>query len=72
MLEELTLRKALEFAVTTEELGAKFYERMASKFSGDPDVAGIFAQLGRDEQVHRVEFRKMFYGLIRLPSRHLP
>ena len=59
MLEELTLRKALEFALTTEELGARFYERMASKFEGDPDVAGVFAQLGRDEQVHRVEFRKI-------------
>lgn len=59
MLEQLTLRKALEFAVTTEEIGARFYERMAGKFSGDSDVAGIFAQLGRDEQVHRVEFRKV-------------
>jgi len=59
MLEELTLRKALEFAVTTEELGARFYERMASKFQGDPDVAGIFAQLGRDEQAHRIEFHKL-------------
>jgi rubrerythrin len=56
MLEQLTLRRAIEFAVATEEIGARFYERMAVKFSDEAEVAEVFAQLGRDEQVHRKQF----------------
>ena len=52
MLEELTLRKAIEFAVTTEELGAKFYARAASRFESDAEVGAVFAQLARDEEAH--------------------
>jgi rubrerythrin len=59
MLEDLTLRKTIQFAVATEEIGAKFYHRMALKFSEEPEVAEVFAQLGRDEQVHRQQFARL-------------
>jgi rubrerythrin len=57
LLKGLTLRKVVEFAVTTEELGAEFYDRMAKKFADKPEVAAVFSQLARDEQVHKVQFR---------------
>jgi rubrerythrin len=59
MLEQLTLRKAIEFAVTTEDLGAKFYTRAAAKFEADADLGGIFAQLARDEEAHGRAFRAL-------------
>ena len=36
---------------------------MASRFGDDPDVAGIFAQLARDEEVHKVQFTKVLEGV---------
>jgi rubrerythrin len=65
MLEELTLRKTIQFAVATEEIGAKFYHRMALKFSDEPEVAEVFAQLSRDEQVHQQQFGRL---LERVPA----
>ena len=59
MLKGMTLRKIIEFAVTTEELGAKFYDRMAQRFADKPDVAAVFSQLARDEQAHRGQFRAL-------------
>jgi rubrerythrin len=57
MLKGMTLRKIIEFAVTTEELGAKFYDRMAKMFADKPEVAEVFSQLARDEQAHRGQFQ---------------
>jgi rubrerythrin len=59
MLEGITPRKVVEFAVTTEEIGAKFYRRMARRFSDDPEVAEVFAQLARDEEAHQRQFTKL-------------
>jgi rubrerythrin len=59
MLDQLTQRKLIEFAVTTEELGGAFYNRMARKFADDADVGPVFAQLGKDEQTHREQFAKL-------------
>jgi rubrerythrin len=59
MLDELTIRKAVEFAVKTEELGGVFYEKMAKKFAGDPEIGQIFAKLAEDEHVHEEQFSKL-------------
>jgi rubrerythrin len=59
MLEELTLRKAVEFAVTTEQLGNKFYNKMAKKFADDAQVSEIFAMLAKDELVHEKQFQNL-------------
>jgi rubrerythrin len=59
MIEDITLKGCLEFAVATEELGTKIYERLASKFSGTKDLSDIFSQLSKDEQVHKQQFSEL-------------
>jgi len=59
MLEDLTVRKAIEFAITVEELGEKNYRRLAKKFSDDPKVAELFEGLAADEDIHRKQFTKL-------------
>lgn len=59
MLENLTLHKALELAITTEQLGAKYYTRVAVKFGDEPELKAIFEQLARDEQAHEAQFKQM-------------
>ena len=59
MISNLTLRKALDMAVATEQVGARFYQRMAEKFSNTEKLAGIFNQLAKDEQVHEKQFKEI-------------
>jgi len=56
MLEDITLKDCIEFAVKTEENGAKFYSKAAEKFSGDQEISELFSQLAKDEGVHRKQF----------------
>ena len=58
-MENLTLRKAIEMAVATEELGAKHYKELAEKFSDEKEVAEIFARLAQDEVSHESQFRAL-------------
>ncbi len=59
MLEDLTLRKAVEFAVRTEELGAGFYGRLAKKFKDSKEMKEVFTQLAKDEVVHGQRFAEL-------------
>lgn len=59
MLEELTLRKAVEFAVTTEKLGHTFYEKMAKKFADDSEIREVFSTLAKDELIHEKQFQNL-------------
>jgi len=59
MLEDISLKSCLEFAVAAEELGAKFYNHLASKFSAKQEVANLFELLGKDEQVHKQQFAEL-------------
>ena len=59
MIEDITLKGCLEFAVATEELGIRFYTHLAGKFSNDEDIARIFHQLADDEQVHKRQFTEL-------------
>lgn len=59
MLEELTIRKAVEFAVTTEQLGNKFYNKMSKKFADDEELSEIFATLAKDEKTHEKQFQNL-------------
>jgi rubrerythrin len=59
MLEDVSLKSCLEFAVATEENGAKFYHRLATKFATEHEIADLFEQLGKDEQVHKQQFSKL-------------
>ena len=58
-MENVTLRKAIEVAVATEELGAKYYKEIAAKFSGEAEVARVFQQLAQDEEAHETQFRRL-------------
>lgn len=58
-MEKLTLRKAIEIAVATEELGAKHYQELAQKFAGKSDVASVFSQLAEDEVAHEAQFKAL-------------
>lgn len=58
-MEEMTLRKCIDFAVATEENGARFYKRMAGKFTKNPEISDLFKVLGKDETVHRRKFARL-------------
>jgi rubrerythrin len=58
-MTNLTLRKAIEVAVATEELGAKYYQEIAKKFSGEKEVVEVFGQLAEDEVAHESQFKKL-------------
>ena len=68
MLEELTLRKAVEFAVTTEQLGATFYNKMARKFEADEEIKEIFTTLAKDELIHEKQFQNLLDSVPKDPD----
>ena len=68
MLEELTLRKAVEFAVTTEQLGATFYNKMAKKFADDDEIKEIFTALANDELIHEKQFQNLLNSVPKDPD----
>jgi rubrerythrin len=68
MAEDLTLRECIQLAVTTEQIGRKFYERLARKFADDKVVADIFSQLAEDEKAHEKQFTRL---LDRVPKQEL-
>jgi len=59
MEKEFTLREAVQLAITTEQLGAYFYERMERKFAEDKELKEIFAQLAKDEKTHEAQFQNI-------------
>ena len=59
MGQEFTLQEAVQLAITTEQLGAEFYERMTGNFNEDLELKEIFAQLARDEKTHEAQFKKI-------------
>ena len=59
MTDAMTPRQAIEFAVKTEELGAKFYQQLALKFSDQAELKEMFELLAKDEIMHEHQFRKL-------------
>ena len=59
MIEDLTLKGCIEFAIATEELGSENYARLAEKFSHIPEITQLFSRLSEDEQVHKQQFSKL-------------
>jgi rubrerythrin len=57
MMEDLNLRKAIELAITTEQLGADFYTRMERKFGDQAELKEVFARLVKDEKAHEAQFQ---------------
>ncbi|HUU41935.1 MAG TPA: ferritin family protein [Desulfatiglandales bacterium] len=63
MTDQLTLRKAIQFAVKTEELGARFYRSLSEKFSGSPVLKELFSRLAKDEIHHKDQFNALLEDL---------
>jgi len=59
MLRDLTPRKAIEFAVKTEEAGAIFYRKMARRLADDKEIHDVFLQLAEDEDNHKAQFEAL-------------
>ncbi len=59
MQEQFTVRKSLELAVVTEEMGAKLYEQLAAKFAHDRELGSLFEQLALEEQDHHWQFESL-------------
>jgi rubrerythrin len=59
LIKDISLKGCIKFAVATEEAGAEFYSRLAEKFSGNPELSGLFKLLGRDEEEHKSEFLRL-------------
>jgi rubrerythrin len=59
MIEDLTLKGCIEFAIATEEFGSENYARLAEKFSHIPEIAELFTTLSEDELVHKQQFSQL-------------
>jgi rubrerythrin len=59
MIKEPTVRKAVEMAIQTEEVGIKFYQRIARTFEERPEIAETFRRLAEDEKNHVARFRTL-------------
>ena len=59
MLEDITLRKAVEFAVATEEMGERAYKKLAEKFADHRELREVFETLAEDEQGHANQFKAL-------------
>jgi rubrerythrin len=58
-IEGPSLRQAVDFAITTEQLGARSYRRLARNLEKNNDVAKLFLRLAQDEERHEAEFRAL-------------
>ena len=58
-IEGPNLRQAVEFAITTEQLGVRSYRRLARNLENDDDAAELFLRLAQDEERHEAEFRRL-------------
>ena len=63
MTQEFTIRKAVEFAIKTEELGGKFYRKMAKKFADKEEVSEVFFGLADEEDSHEKLFKQLLDGV---------
>lgn len=59
MLTDPTPRKAIEFAVKTEEAGAIFYRKMARRLSDNREIHDVFIKLAEDEDRHKEQFEAL-------------
>jgi rubrerythrin len=63
MITEVTLRNCAEFAVATENLGARFYGQVAQKFVDKQELGDMFERLSSDKQHHKSQFSQILSGM---------
>jgi len=59
MIEKLTIERAVDFAIKTEQLGGEFYKKLAAKHADDAELSELFSLLARDEEIHEAEFKAL-------------
>ena len=59
MLKGITIRKAIEFAIATEETGVKAYSQLAEKFAEQEEMSAAFSLLAEDERTHKAQFQTL-------------
>jgi rubrerythrin len=59
MMADLNLRKSIELAIATEQLGADYYSRMVRKFEKEKGLKEIFEKLVKDEKAHEAQFKAL-------------
>ena len=59
MVEELTATSAIEFAMATEDMGARVYSQLAKRFSEQEEISAAFSLLAKDEKAHRAQFQSL-------------
>ena len=59
MLEEFTVTAAIEFAMATEDMGARVYSKLAKRFSDQEEISAAFSLLAKDEKAHRAQFQSL-------------
>jgi rubrerythrin len=59
MIEKLTLRRAIEFAIKTEQIGGQLYRKLAAQNAEEPALAEMFNLLARDEEAHEKQFARL-------------
>lgn len=59
MSKEITITRAIEFAVATEDTAAKAYSQLAERFSGQEEISSTFSLLAKDEVAHKAQFKKV-------------
>lgn len=70
MIENLTVGRALEFAITTEQLGQRLYAKLAGAHADD-ELHDLFTALARDEEVHASQLRALRDDLGETENREL-
>ncbi len=58
-MDDVTLAKSIELAITTERMGAGFYRKLAEKFGNDKEISELFSILSKDEESHEKQFRAL-------------
>jgi len=59
MIEKVTPEMCIEFAIKTEEIGARMYEDLAARFPSDRELRELFEGLAQDEVEHGDRFRSL-------------
>jgi rubrerythrin len=63
LIKDITLKGCIEFAVATEDVGAKFYRQLAKQFAGNRELSELFDLLGKDEEEHKRQFSELLRQL---------
>jgi rubrerythrin len=59
VIENLTIEKALGFAIETEQIGQEMYQKLARRHADDSELRGLFARLAEDEKLHEAQLREL-------------